>query len=184
MAKTTTQEEDAGQGAQPKAKPAKPRAPRRERARRPPATAQREAKLERVRMPPPRRRPSAARRDGARSEEIERGQVRLLHHQDAAAAAFGPLGIGAEPAEVHTVTLPRHRGGGLQHADGGAGSDARERARAPARQRDGDAAAHGHPDVVRHGLQDRRRHHRAAAVRLRRLHATCWSRCRTSSSSA
>ena len=32
---------------------------------------------------------------------------------------FGPLGIGAEPAEVHTVHYKRHRRGRLEHADGG-----------------------------------------------------------------
>ena len=45
----------------------------------------------------------APRAEPAPAEESQRGQVRLLHHQDASAAGFGPLGIGAEPAEVHTV---------------------------------------------------------------------------------
>ena len=36
---------------------------------------------------------------------LERGQVRLLHHQDRNALGFGPLGIGAEPAETHTVNF-------------------------------------------------------------------------------
>ena len=42
----------------------------------------------------------AQRADGRRKQ---RGQVRLLHHQVRAPLSFGPLGIGTEPADVHTV---------------------------------------------------------------------------------
>ena len=65
--------------------------------------------------------------------------------------------------------LQGHGGGRLRRADRAARLHARERARARARQRDGDARSHGHPDVVRHHLQDPRGHPRAAALGLRRV---------------
>ena len=90
--------------------------------------------------------------------------------QSERAAAASARSASAPSRRRSTPSTTGHRRDRLGHADGRAGSDARERARAPARQRDGDAAAHRHPDVVRHGLQDRRRHHGAAAVGLRRVH--------------
>ena len=107
------------------------------------------------------RSPSATRR--------QRGQVRLLRHPS------------EQPLQLRSARH-RHRarrGPHLHYRDIAAvvsdtphrrpGSDARERAGPRARQRDRDAQAHGHPDVVRHGVQDRRRHHGAAALGLRRV---------------
>ena len=99
----------------------------------------------------------------------QRGQVRLLHHQDPDAARLRSAGHRRRAGRYAHRQLPRHRRGGLEYADGGPGSDPRQRPRPSAGQRNRHAAAHRDPDVVRHGLQDRRRHHRAAAIGLRRV---------------
>ena len=86
-----------------------------------------------------------------RSAEVRRGRHRRQRHRD-------PHGA-----------LSRSRGGRLGRAARRARLDARKRARARARQRNRHARSHGHPDVVRHDLQDQGRHRAAAALGLRRV---------------
>ena len=146
--------------------------------------AQRAAPRAAAAQAPSGRRAPRSSREAARAAELERRlkvpldaaarrrvrrQVRLLHHPLRRAAELRAARPRPRAGGRAHRPLPGHRGRRLRHADGGPGSDARERARAPARQRDGDAEAHGDPDVVRHGVQDRRRHHRAAALGLRRV---------------
>ena len=66
--------------------------------------ARRAGKLERVRMPPGAPKPASTRGAAQPARRAERGQVRLLRHQVRASAAVSVRsGIGADPADVHTV---------------------------------------------------------------------------------
>jgi hypothetical protein len=99
-------------------------------------------------------RPRAA-RAAPGSEDSSAGKyVYCIIRADRSRSALRPIGIGSDPADVHTVTT-RTSPPSSRHADRRARPDARERAGARARQRDGHARPHRHPDVVRHGLQDR-----------------------------
>ena len=80
---------------------------------------------------------------------------------------FGPLGLGAEPADVHTVNYKDIAAVVSDtpievHDPTRENVLAHERVNETVMQR-----AHRDPDVVRHRLQDRRGHHRAAALGLR-----------------
>ncbi len=105
---------------------------------------------------------------GRRSQRRPR-PLRLLHHPREPAAEVRRDRHGRAVARRLHDQLQGHGGRRLRRADRAARFDARERAGARARQRDGDARSHGHPDVVRHDLQDARGHRRAAAVGLRRV---------------
>jgi gas vesicle protein GvpL/GvpF len=83
-----------------RAKAARP-APARSRDRQPRSTpaAPARSKLERVRMPPT---PRAVRAPG-KADEANEGKYVYCIIRSVRPLTFGPLGIGAEPAEVHTV---------------------------------------------------------------------------------
>ena len=106
--------------------------------------------------------PAAGAADASRRGEPR--QVRLLHHRGGRPAEVRPDRHRRRSVRRLHRALQEPRRGRLRRAARGARLDARERARARAGQRDGDARAHGHPDVVRHDLQDARGHRRAAAV--------------------
>jgi Gas vesicle synthesis protein GvpL/GvpF len=63
-------------------------------------SAQSRGKLERVRMPPA---PRPARAETAAAEESNEGKYVYCIIKSERALRFGPLGIGADPADVHTV---------------------------------------------------------------------------------
>ena len=122
---------------------------------------------------PRRERAAVVREDPAHRPRRGRGriggqrqprQVRLLHHRVERAAALRADRHRRRSVRRLHRALQEPRRGRLRRAARGARLDARERAGARARERDGDARAHGHPDVVRHDLQDARGHRRAAAL--------------------
>ncbi len=80
----------------------------RERAAKPQAVAPRRGKLERVQMPAgntkaARGGASAASRDAKESKDTHEGKYVYCIIKSGKATHFGALGIGTEPAEVHTV---------------------------------------------------------------------------------
>jgi hypothetical protein len=94
MAKTTTQKKVK---TRPKAKRST-EAPARERSA--PATARPRGRLDRVKMP---QAAGKATRDSSAAEETNEGKYVYCIIKTERPLSFGPLGIGAEPAETHTV---------------------------------------------------------------------------------
>ena len=155
----------------------------RERRASPAAAKKRRGEARSRRRDARRQRPRAARRrpqrrDGrARAERTAQrragprraASTSTASSRRATRSSSGRIGIGAEPAGRAHGALQGPRRRRVGHADRGARLDARERAGARAGERDGDAQAHGHPDVVRHHVQDARRHRRAAALGVRRV---------------
>ena len=155
----------------------KPGTAKSKRRRSPPRAAEGRSAVARQRAGPreasPPRRPAAP-SGGARAARGTTGnarQVRVLHHQgDRRRRGSAPSASAPSRAEVYTVHYKDIAAVDIRHADRGAGRHARERARPRAGQRGRDAQPHGHPDVVRHRVQDPGGHRRAPARRLRGVH--------------
>ena len=155
---------EGGRRAKPRRKPA-PRtaAPRRssEAARRAPAEHGGRARQARARQRSPRR--------GAPRRRQPRASTSTASSAPSEPLSFGPIGIGAEPADVYTV---HYQDIAAVVSDTPIEVHDPTRENVLAHERVNETVmqqAHGHPDVVRHGVQDRRRHRRAAAVGLRRV---------------
>ena len=86
----------------PKAR-SKPAAASRDRQSRSTATAQARGKLERVRMPPGAPKPKPVRSAAQPADESNEGKYVYCIVKSERELRFGPLGIGTDPADVHTV---------------------------------------------------------------------------------